>query len=151
MFDENQIRINKGLDIDFELEEFQSDFVYFDKNNSYIVYFNDSLLGFYNVVKIDCENIITIEYSLLKSFRGLHCGQKFLETIIDIVSKEYPEVEKITLMIKYNNEISMKIAKKEEFSIDINLMEKLSDEISDYIPYSKSNKYYENKKLCLQK
>lgn len=151
MFDECQIRINKGLDIEFDLSEFESKFVYFDKNNSYILYLNEAIIGFYNIVKVDCDNIITIEYALLKSFRNMHLGQMFLDTIVDIASKQNKDTEKIVLMIRYDNDSSKRVASKDNFSIDIDLMERLCDEIPDYIPYSKSNKYYQNKKLCLQK
>ena len=151
MFDENQIRITKGLDFEFDLNQFQSKYVYFDEKNSYIVSQCDVIYGFYNVKKIENDNLVLIEYALLKMFRGNHFGQTFLNKIIDIVSKENKNIEKIVLMIRYDNIISKKIAEKEEFKIDINLMEQLEDEITNFIPYSKNNKYYENKKLCLHK
>lgn len=151
MFDENRIRINKGLDKDFDLDQFQSEFVYFDVNNSNVVYYNSIIFGFYNVKKIECDNLITIEYALVKRFRGYNIGQEFLHIIVNKVLKENSEYEKVVLMIKYSNTASKKVAQKEQFSIDIDLMERLSEEISDYVPYSKRNKYYENKKFCLQK
>ena len=151
MFEENQIRITKGLNIDFDLEEFKSDFVVFNEANSYILYYKDVLYGFYNTMKIERENLIEIQYSLIRSFRGNSIGQDFLNKVIDIVSKENSDIEKIVLMINDKNLISKKIASKEGFNIDFGIMEQLEEEITELVPYSKSNEYYKNKKLCLQK
>ena len=151
MFDDNQIRINKGLDTDFNLGEFDSEFVHFDKNNSYIVYNKGILFGFYNVMRIESESTLEIQYALIKTFRGNHIGQLFLNRIIDIVSKENADMKKIVAMIKYNNDISKKIAEKEQFTIDTGLLEQLEEELDGLVPYSKENVYYKNKKLCLQK
>lgn len=145
------VRAEKGLNSDFPLSDFENEFVFFDKENSYLLCLGEAIIGFYNVIEVEDENEIRIEYSLLKSFRGCHFGQQFLSEIVEIVSKEYSNYKKIILMIKDNNVVSKKIAKKEKFNIDIDCMRKLPDENLDYIIYSKENEYYQSKKLCLQK
>lgn len=151
MFDSSKIKVIRGLNIDFPLSEFQSEYVCFDKNRSNIVWLDEAILGFYNVVEIESENAITVEYALLKSFRNLHIGKDLLNLIVELVSRDYPNAEKIILMIKYDNKASEAVAKKANFKLDINLMERLSEELPNYYPYCKDNIYYRNKKLCLQR
>ena len=147
MFDENDIRISKGLDQEFELKEFNSEFVNFSEISSNLLYYKGVLYGFYNTMRIESEKKIEVQGSLIESFRGSHIGQQFLHKVIEIVSKENDDMEKIVAMIRYDNIISQKIAKKEHFEIDTELMEQLEEELNGLIPYSKSNEYYKNKKL----
>ena len=115
---------------------FKDAIINYDKN-SYIVSIDDKIIGHFNIVIIN--GIYSIEYELLKEYRGLGLGTTFLNIIEDFVYKKF-NIDRILLMIKYDNLASINLAKKNGYSVDYDLYEEITKEDSSYSPYVKVKK-----------
>ena len=113
--------------------------------DSYIVAIDGKIIGHFNVLIIN--DTYSIEYELLKEFRGIGLGGKFLSIIENFVQDKF-NVDEILLMIKYDNLKSIKLAKKNNYSIDYSLYEEIIKEDSSYVPYTK--RIEKNKNLIKQ-
>lgn len=145
MFREDCLKIEKGLDVDCDISQFENEYVYYCKTNSYIVKHRDIIYGFYRVTLM--KDFLILDYALVKNLRGIKFGRYFLELLFDVVAKENPEIKKVVLLINNSNESSMKVSMKEKFSLDYELVDFVNEELKNHTPYSKANPYYESEKV----
>lgn len=112
--------------------------------NSYIVSIDGNIIGHFNVILID--DTYSIEYELLKEFRGIGLSNYFLHIIEKYVIDNF-DTNRILLMIKYNNSASLKLAQENGYHVDYDLYEETMQEDSSYIPYIKEKEYSLKKSL----
>lgn len=123
---------------DKECEEFKDCVIRFDEN-SYVVKKDDIIVGHFNLVPIN--DYISIEYEVLPKYRMQGIGT----SMINFIEKYLTDIlgyDRILLLIKYDNEGSLKIAKKSDYKVDCELSEEiaLTGEMTNYIPYVKKLK-----------
>lgn len=136
IFKDASCKLLKNTEIDFN-------------KDSYIVSINDNIIGHFNLKPGIFNNKISIslEYELLKEYRGRGIGNYFLEIIENYVKNNF-DMNEIILLIKYDNELSKLVAIKNGYSINYEYMDlmNLSGEMTNYIPFYKN---INNKKKML--
>ena len=103
-------------------------------DNTYIVEEDSKIIGYFNLTFLD--NKVILDYELVKSLRNNHLGSHLLNVIEDYITDSY-DVDEIILLIKYDNEKSMKIAKKNNYIIDYIFLENMDGEMNSFKPYVK--------------
>lgn len=115
-------------------------------NNSYIVEKDNSILGHFNVIQR--ENMVILDYELVKQYRNKGLGNNFLKVIENYLYENF-DFEKIFLFIKYDNEKSRKIAIKNNYEISDDL--DVASEMSMFDLYSKNKEKIKQKVVIKQK
>ena len=103
-------------------------------DNTYIVQEDNKIIGYFNLTFLD--NKVILDYELVKSLRNNHLGSHLLNVIEDYITDSY-DVDEIILLIKFDNEKSMKIAKKNNYIIDYIFLENMDGEMNSFKPYVK--------------
>ena len=130
---------------DGNCELFKKTEINFNKN-SYIVSIDDKIIGHFNAM-FRSDGVL-IDYELLKEYRGLGLGNYFLSIIEEYLSNNF-EFDKFLLIIKYDNELSQKVALYNGYTIDYDMAEKMSidGEMTMFSPYVKINEKNNKKSL----
>ena len=103
-------------------------------DKTHIVEENNEMLGLFNTTPYD--NKVIVDYELLPELRGKHLATHLLDIIEDYII-DTSEVEEILLLIKSDNEKSIKIATKNGYAIDHIFLEENIDELNSSKPYVK--------------
>lgn len=114
--------------------------IYFDRNTTHIYEVDDEIVGYFSLKPmLGCLNI---DYELLEKYRDKGMGNLFLENITHYASQKYQDIEKLMLLIEYNNIKSKKIAEKNDYEIDYSIFVDGDSELHNTNVYTKKNKYY---------
>lgn len=120
----------------------------FDSENLMIVKANGVEIGFGTVFFI-CGRL-TLEYYLFKEFQHQGYGSMFVSILSDAIGEKYLLYSSLYLTIHKDNMPSMNVALRCGYSLDSSDWDfrcMIHDEMPDYYLYSKSNKYYKERKL----
>lgn len=114
---------------------FKNSEIRFD-NDSYIFKMNDNIIGHFNLIEL--KDFLSVEYEVLEKYRNQGYGTLMLGVIEEYVANKY-DVDSLLLLIKYDNEYSLKIAKKRGYNRNYELSEEINEtgEMTNYIPYVK--------------
>lgn len=109
------------------------------KDNSYHVILNEKNIGHFNLTFV--ENRILIDYELLEQYRGVGLGTTFYQMIEKYVEANF-EYKELILMIRYDNDRSIKIATKNNYKINYDYVEKMAadGEMTMFNPFVKVKK-----------
>ena len=114
--------------------------IYFDEKTTHVYEVDDEIIGYFSLKPmLGCLNI---DYELLESYRNKGMGNKFLENITDYAAKKYADIEKLMLLIEYNNIKSKKIAEQNGYDIDYSIFVDGESELHNTNVYTKKNRYY---------
>lgn len=119
-------------------ELFNNSSIVFNKN-SYIVSLNNKIIGHFNL--LIRQNKILIEYELLEQYRGLGLGNDFYQIIEQYVENNF-DYDEIVLLIRYDNDRSIKIATKNNYKINYTYVEEMATygEMTMFNPFVKVKK-----------
>lgn len=135
------IEIVKAEDIDESYLK-ENDSLPFNHNKSRIVVVNNMPIGFYTTYNILGK--LTLEYNLFKNNRNKNIGMAFVNIVTELAGRENEDYSTINLLIKYNNDKSIKVAEQNGYhlSSDMEFSETINEEMSGYVVLEKTNEFY---------